>query len=438
MKVSVTEKSPVMIEVAVELPWAQVEAALDEAYAKVGKKARIRGFRPGRAPRKLLEQYFGRDVTQDVGSRLIRESLMLAIEQRKLRPVANPQVEPGRLEPGTPFKFRATIEVRPKMSELSVDGLTGKRPSAVVEDAAVDAELEALRRAHGALKTIDPPRPVRTGDVLRVDYDVVVDGLPRPDMGSKGRMVELGRGDLLPAFEEALIGAEVGQTRTAEHTFDEESSHAELRGKPAQFSITVHQAQELVLPNLDDEFAKDVGEEYETLAALRKTLRERLEEQRKQEVERAIRDSVVADFCEKNPVPVPPSMVEEHMEYMERTLLSQVTKDPRGLRLSDDVRGRLRTQAEQKVRAGILIAELARQRNLTAKDEDVDGRIEELAEKTGKNLAKVRADFAKGDRLDALRSQIIEEKALDLLVRKATITDAVASESEATAAPSEA
>lgn len=435
MKVSVTEKSPVMIEIAVELPWAQVEAALNEAYAKVGKRARIRGFRPGKAPRKLLEQNFGREVTQDVGSRLIRESLLLAIEQRKLRPVASPQVEPSRLEPGTPFKFRAVLEVRPKMSELSVDGLTGKRASAVVTDEAVTAELEALRRAHGALKTIDPPRPLQTGDVLRVDYEVSVEGEPRSEMGGKDRVVELGRGDLLDAFEQALVGAEVGQTRTAEHTFDDTSSREELRGKKAVFTITVHSAQELVLPTLDDEFAKDVGEEYETLVDLTKAVRTRLEEQKKAESDRSVKDSIVQDFCDKNPIPVPPSMVEEHVEYMERTLLTQVGKNAKGLRLSDEVRARLRVQAEHKVRAGILIAELARQRNITAKEEDVDARLAELAERTGKHIAKVRADFAQADRLDALKAQIIEEKALDLLQRKATITDVVAAETDRAAAP---
>lgn len=435
MKVSVTEKSPVMIEIAVELPWAQVEAALNEAYARVGKKARIRGFRPGKAPRKLLEQQFGRDVTQDVGSRLIRESLLAAIEQRKLRPVASPQVEPSRLEPGSPFKFRAVLEVRPKMSELSIDGLTGKRPAAAVTDEAVTAELEALRRAHGALKTIEPARPVRMGDVLHVDYEVSVEGAPRPEMGGKDRVIELGRGDLLDAFEQALVGAEVGQTRTAEHTFDAESSREELRGKQATFTITVHQAQELVMPALDDEFAKDVGEEYESLADLHAAVRTRLEEQKKSEAERAVRDSVVADFCEKNPIPVPPSLVEEHVEYMERTLLSQVGKNAKGLRLSDEVRARLRVQAEHKVRAGILIAELARQRSITAKEEDVDARLGELAERTGKHIAKVRADFSQGDRLEALKAQIVEEKALDLLQRKATITDVAAAESDAAAAP---
>lgn len=435
MKVSVTEKSPVMVEVAVELPWAQVEAALNEAYARVGKKARIRGFRPGKAPRKLLEQSFGREVTQDVGSRLIRESLLLAIEQRKLRPVTAPQVEPSRLEPGSPFKFRAVLEVRPKMSELSIEGLSGKRPPVDVTGEAVTTELEALRRAHGALKTIDPPRPLQMGDVLHVDYEVSVEGAPRPEMGGKDRVIELGRGDLLDAFEQALVGAEVGQTRTAEHTFDDTSSREELRGKKAVFTITVHQAQELVMPTLDDEFAKDVGEEYETLADLQKAVRERLEEQKKTESERAVKDSVVQDFCDKNPIPVPPSMVEEHVEYMERTLLSQVGKNAKGLRLSDEVRARLRLQAEHKVRAGILIAELARQRNITAKDEDVDAKLTELAERTGKNIAKVRADFSHADRLDALKAQIIEEKALDLLLRKATITDVTAAEQSAAAAP---
>jgi trigger factor len=434
MKVSVSEKSPVLIEIAVELPWAQVEAAMNEAYASVGKKARIRGFRPGKAPRKLLEQQFGRDVTQDVGSRLVRESLLLAIEQRKLRPVSSPQVEPSRMEPGTPFKFKAVLEVRPKISELTVDGLTGKRPPLAVPDADVDGELEALRRAHGALKTIDPPRPVQLGDVLKVDYQVSVEGVARPDMGGAGRVVELGRGDLLSTFEEALVGAQVGETRTAEHTFDEGSSHPQLRGKQAAFTITVHQAQELVLPTLDDELAKDVGEEYETLADLKKAIRERLEERKKQEVERAVRDSVIADFSEKNPIPVPPSMVEDHLEYMERTLLSQVTKDPRGMRLSDEVRTRLREQAEAKVRAGLLITELARQRNITAKDEDLDKRIEEIAERSGKHIAKVRADFSNPDRMEALKAQIVEEKALDLLVRKATITDVAATEPEASAA----
>jgi trigger factor len=412
-----------------------VEAALNEAYARVGKKARVRGFRPGKAPRKLLEQQFGRDVTQDVGSRLIRESLLLAIEQRKLRPVTSPQVEPSRLEPGSPFKFRAVLEVRPKMSELSIEGLTGKRPSAAVTADAVVAELEALRRAHGALKTIEPLRPIRMGDVLHVDYEVSVEGARRPEMGGKDRVIELGRGDLLDAFEHALVGAEVGQTRTAEHTFDAESSREELRGKQAAFTITVHQAQELVMPTLDDEFAKDVGEEYESLADLEKAVRTRLEEQKKSEAERAVKDSVVADFCEKNPIPVPPSLVEEHVEYMERTLLSQVGKNAKGLRLSDEVRARLRIQAEHKVRAGILIAELARQRSISAKEEDVDARLGELAERTGKNIAKVRADFSHADRLDALRAQIVEEKALDLLQRKATITDVAAAETDATAAP---
>jgi len=308
MHSEVSEISPVLVEVKIEIPWDDVRKDLDESFRKVGKTARIKGFRPGKVPTKVVRQLFGRQVKGEVTAQLIEKGLLQAVTEHELQIVAQPEVDAPVIKDGEPLAFKAKIEVRPKIDSVALDELVVSQPKSEVDNAQVDQEVERLRREHAEVRTPDPMRPSRAGDRLVIDYTVSVDGEDKPDMAAEGRPVELSADKLIPEFEEGLQGLSPGETRDIEVAFDEDHEHDELKGKTGVFHVMVKELQELRLPEVDDEFAKDVGD-YETLLELRLGLRKDLEALAERRAKAELKEKLIDKLVEINDVPVPPSMV---------------------------------------------------------------------------------------------------------------------------------
>jgi trigger factor len=425
MEVTVSRVSPVEVELKVSLPKERVRTALARAYTELGKHAQIRGFRKGKVPLPLLKRYFGDRVAQEVVGQLVDETLPKALDQQNLKPVVQPRVEPeSALAEDTDWTYKARLEVRPEIGEIDLAGINLKREVHTITDADVAHQLEHLQETHSTIRTPEPARPVKSGDIVTLDYDVTVAGEERADLQARNRSVEVGRGRLLKELDEGLVGMSVGETKDINVHFADDHAREDLRGKDAVLKVTVREIREKVLPELDDEFARDVGSD--SLEALKAKVRSDLEKQGREASEAKLREDALAALVEKNPIAVPPSLVQNATGAIARELvqIARFSGEPLD---ADRIFKMAQEQAESRVRAGLLLAELSRRNNLEVTEEDLDARIDEMAKETGRAAAKLRAEHRHPAKRQALASAVLEDKVLAFLLSKVTITDVPAS-----------
>ena len=422
MESEVREISPVLVEVTVQVPWDRIQKDLDDTYKEIGKTARVRGFRPGKVPRDVVKQVYGRQVAAQVTGTLVEQGLMEAVQKHELHIVAQPEMEQApALQKGKPLTFKATVEVRPKIDEVVTEGLEAWQQPVEIPNEDVDAEVERLQHQHAEIQVPDPMRPAKEGDLITIDYTVSVDGEVKEALGAEGRQVEIKDEHLLPALKDALLGMQPGDEKTVDVEFEEDHPNDELKGKTARFTIHAKELHEKLLPELDDEFAKDCGD-YETLLELRLKIREGLEASAKQRAEADLKDQLIDNLIELNDIPVPPSMVQQQQQMMmyEMAQFMQLAGQ-RGAPGADFFAG-IQERAKRRVQAGLLLGSLARQENIEVSDADLDAKFQEIADRTGKHVAKVRADYQESQR-DALQSQLLEEKVMALLTERAKINE---------------
>jgi trigger factor len=398
---------------------------VDETFKSVTRdyqrQAALPGFRPGKAPRDVLSHLFADRVAGDVTQRLVDDTLPRALGDHKVEPVSQASVEPQKLAAGAAFSYKARVEVRPEIAEVAYDGFEVKRPRTTPTDEQVAAELETLRRAHSTLSEPDPARPSRASDVLTIAFTLDVAGKPVPESTVSDLQVELGGGQLLPELEGGLLGLSKGERKDITLTFGDGHPREEFRGQAATFHVEVTDVKERVLPALDAELAKDAG--FDSLDALRADVTTKLSKSLAQAAEDAIAEQLVIQLCQKNPVVCPPSLVAQQYRLTEQEIVQTGRRQGRSIQLNDDMRNRIAADAEIKVRAGLLMAEIAKKAEVKITDDDIEKGIAELAEQTGKQVARVRAEYRDQRRREILIGMILEDKILDLIEAKATIVD---------------
>jgi trigger factor len=422
MQSEIREISPVLVEVTVEVPWDRIQRDLNDTYREIGKTARVRGFRPGKVPKDILKQVYGRQAAAQVTGALVEQALMHAVQEHELHIVAQPEMEdPPELERGKPLTFKAKVEVRPKIDEVAIDGLEVWQKPIDIPDEAIDAELEGLREQHAEIQALDPMRPAEECDLITIDYTVTVDGEAKEDLGAEGRQVEIVDEHLLPALKEGLVGMQPGDEKTIDIAFEDDHPNADLQGKTAQFTVKAKELHEKLLPEIDDEFAKDCGD-FETLLELRLKIREGLEGSAKQQSDAELKDQLIEGLIQANEIQVPPSMVQQQQQMMmyEMAQFMQMAGQ-QGAPGADFFSG-IEERAQRRVQAGLLLGALARQEGIDVTEADLDAKFQEIAEQTGKHIAKVRADYQEAQR-DALESQLLEEKVMALLTERAKINE---------------
>jgi trigger factor len=430
MQSEIREISPVLVEVTVEVPWDRIHKDLNDTYKEIGKTARVRGFRPGKVPKNILKQVYGRQAAAQVTGTLVEQGLMHAVQEHELHIVAQPEMEePPELEQGKPLTFKAKVEVRPKIDEVTIDGLEVWQKPIDIPDEDVDAELEKLRDQHGEIQVPDPMRPAQQFDLITIDYTVAVDGETKEDLGAEGRQVEIVDEHLLPELKEGLLGMKPEDEKTIAIEFEDDHPNPDLKGKTAQFAVKAKELHEKLLPELDDEFAKDCGD-FETLLELRLKIREGLEGSAKQQGEAELKDQLIEGLIRANDIPVPPSMVQQQQQMMmyEMAQFMQMAGQ-QGAPGADFFSG-IEARAQRRVQAGILLGVLARQEGIDVTEADLDAKFQEIADQTGKHIAKVRAEYQEAQR-DALESQLLEEKVMALLTERAKINEGERPEPEA-------
>jgi trigger factor len=423
MQANLQKLSPVLVELDVQIGAERVKSELDKAFATVARTAKVRGFRPGKAPRKVLAHMFGARIAADVAQRLVDETYPQAVTQHKVQPVSSPAIESQKVIESQPFVYKARVEIVPEIESVKFDGLTAKRPKIEVTEEQIAEQLEGLRREHATLEPLAEARPAVAGDVATIDFHVEVEGEEIEDAGATDFQVELGSGTLLEPIDKGLIGKAIGEHAHADVQMPAAHPHPKLKGKTARFHLTLKDVKVRVLPELDDEFAKDLGE-LETLSDLKQQIRQDLEKQAKDKVENAVAEQLVLELVKANPIPLPPSLVERQMRMTEQEIVGQARRQGQQVSsVGEELREKIRVDSEVKVRAGLLMAEISKQQGIKIGEPEIEEGLKELAEQTGKNVAKLRAEYRDPKKREMLIGMILEDKVLDIIESKAKIED---------------
>lgn len=443
MKVSIESVGPVQKKLAFEIPADRVGQEVEKAYRTVQQQARLKGFRPGKAPRSVLERYFGEQIAEEVSSLLVQESYAQAVEEHDLQIVAQPQVVPERLIPGQPFRYSATVEVRPTVEITDFEGIEVDQEIETVKEEEVTASLQRLAESLTQLHPVTDRETVEDGDVLTLDYTALRDGRPLPGLDAKRRLIEMGRETLLPGFQENLIGAQKG--RSLQFSVPLPQTEGQPQGQiqegvppPQQallFRVKIHDIARKEVPELDDDFAKDHGE-CDTLEELKNKIRQNLERAAERRSENQMHEALLAGVYEKNPFDVPPSLVREQLRQLFIDAGIQRSEEDVSVgegRLTDEMREEFTTRARQSVQSVFIVDALVKRLSLSVSDEDVQHKIAELSAANPDQQHQVEAFYAREENKQALQRQLLHEKAIQVVVDKAkinTVHRAVAGEEQ--------
>jgi trigger factor len=417
MEINVEKLSPVLVEFKVELPADTVTKEIDSAFKQLARTARVRGFRKGKAPRHVIQQLYGPAVRADVAKRLVDSSLKDALKKQDVVPLTQPHVEPAELKSKQPFSYKARFEVRPEIEKVDWKGIEAERASDGVTDEQLDREIEQLRVSHSTMQPIEG-RAAQDGDFASVTLSFEIGG----EQQSQTVDIEVGAGKVLSEIDAALAGMNIGEDKTVDVTMPEDPAQAAMSGAEVAFAIKLDELKERVLPDVDDELAKDC--EHDDLAAMKKALSEQIGERNKEQQDEAVARALVAKLCEKNPVPVPPSLVEQQARMSEQELRMMAKMTGQSLGAGQELMDRVTADAEMKVRAGLLMAEIAKEGEIKVDDADLEKGYTDLAEQTGKNVARIKAEYRDREKREMLIGMILEDKVLTLLQQEAKITEA--------------
>jgi trigger factor len=402
----------------------RVQQELEKSYSTIGRSSHVRGFRPGKAPRQVIAQLFGARIASDVAKRLVDETFQQALTERQIQPISSPAVESQSVAPDHPFEYKARFEILPEIAEVKYEHLHAKRAKVDVTEAQIDEQLERVRREHSTFEAKPEEGAIENGDIVTIDFTVWIGDRMIKDAGAQDFTVEIGAGSLIPGIESAILGRKVGEQVPVEIDLPQEHRHPKLRGKRAKFKITIRSLKVRVPPALDNEFAKDVGD-FETLDALRQDIRQKLEKTEKERVENSLAEQLVAELVQANPIAVPSSLVDQQTQITQQEILQRArSMGSVPQQLGDQLMAQVRAESEMKVRAGLLMAAIARTSGITIGDKEIEEGLTELAEQTGKNIAKLRAEYRDKQKRDMLIGMILENKVLDLIEAKAHIEEA--------------
>jgi len=424
MKASVEEISSIKKKVSIEIPENDVTKEVDSFYKDLGKKAKIKGFRPGKVPRNILERHFKDYVKAEVIQKLIQDTYPMALSETHLHPVSNPVVEPGELETGKPFQYSATLEIKPEIKVEGYLGLNIEEKKEEVKDEEVEERLKALQNLHANLKTISEARPIQAGDYVIVDYEASMGGKPLEGGKAIDFTVEVGSGQFIPAFEEKLIGLKPEEEKEIEVSFPEDYGYQKWAGKTISFHVKIKEIKEKIFPPLDDEFAKDLGD-YSSFEELKAKLKGEIEKEKELGLERQLKDQVMDQLLEANPFEVPESLVEEQTKTLvsdTKLRLAAQGVDLKNLGLSEEkLQEDYKAMAQKQVKTFLILEKIADQEGIAVTDEEADDRLREMSERMHQKFDVVKRYYEKNGLLPEVKAGIIRDKTLNFLLEKANI-----------------
>ncbi len=424
MNVTVESTGALERRMRVEVPAERIESEVDSRLKSVGKTARIKGFRPGKVPARVVRQRYGKQVRQEVLGEIMQKSYSDAVTQENLRPAGGPKIE-TETDDGKTFAYVATFEVLPEVKLKDLDKIKVDKPEVEIRDADLDDMLLSLRKQRANWETVD--RKSQDGDRVIVDFTGTIDGEEFQGGSGKEIPVVLGQGQMLPDFEKGLKGIKAGDEKTIKVKFPKDYHAEDLAGKKAEFAINTHRVEEEILPDLDDAFAEAFSVTEGGLEQLKKDVRENMEREARTKVEADIREQVMNGLIDKNPIDVPQALVREEMHSMQHEAMQRL-----GIEDHDQAppMENFRETAEKRVRLGLLLRQVIAENKVTVTPDDLRARVEDMCAGYENSGDMVNMYMSNPQIMQQIEPMVVEQKAVDWLldngkskVKKVTFKD---------------
>lgn len=417
MQVSVETTSSIERQLTIGVPAEEIEREVAQRLQQASKTVRINGFRPGKVPAKVVKKRYGASVRQEVLGEVMRNAYIEAIGKEEIAPVGYPRFEPKTVEEGKDLEFVAIVEVYPEIESVDVSELKLEKPEAEIKDKDVKNMIDTLRRQHGTPKSVK--RKCKKKDVLTIDFKGFVDGEAFEGGSAEGHKLVLGSGSMIPGFEEGLIGAKAGESVELNVTFPEDYNNTELAGKDAKFDVDVKEVEDIVLPEMDDEFFSKYGVKVENEEEFVAEVTKNMERELKQAISTNLKQQIVEQLSEHNEIDVPNSMVDEEINKMKQEAIQQFGGGQE-MDLSQIPNEIFKDQAFSRVKTGLLFAALIKINELKAEDEQVNAKIEEIAA-TYETPDEVREWYGKQENRSQIEALVAEEGVVDYVLEQVKV-----------------
>jgi trigger factor len=422
MQVSVESTGSLERRMEIQVPAARIEKAIDERLLKMSRTVRLKGFRPGKVPVKVVRQQFGEQVRQEVLGDVMQATFAEAVGQEKLAPVTAPKIEPIELQSGLDLKYRAIFEIFPDLQLKGIEGIAVAKPIAEVTTGDVDAMIENLRKQRPNFVAVE--RAARETDQVTVDFVGTIDGETFEGGKAEGVPIVLGSGRMLPDFEAGLKDARAGETKTVPVKFPDNYQAQNLAGKTASFAITIHKVEEQQVPELNEEFCKHYGVEQGGVEQLRKEVEENMRHELRETVRARLKRQLFDALSVANPTEVPKVLVEEQIRNMQidmgrRMGAQDVSQLPPAAQFQD--------AARQRVTLGLLISEVVKLAKIEVDRKKVQERLVDVAQNYPEPDQVLKAYRENAQLRNQLESGVLEEQVVDWLLERAKITEQPAS-----------
>ncbi|QEP44581.1 trigger factor [Ectothiorhodospiraceae bacterium BW-2] len=417
MQVSVEATGDIERKLTVQIPDAGVEAQLERRLNSMGKTVRMKGFRPGKVPFRVLKQQYGASIRNEITSELIQQSFAEALHQEELRPVNTPVFSQFK-EEGNQFEYVATFEILPKLELAPLEGIEIERVEAEVTDADLDKMLETLRKQQASWEEIS--EAAIDGDRLTVDFHGTIDGEEFSGNRASNYVVTIGGKRMISGFEEGLVGGEAGRELTLELQFPDDYRLTTVAGKPVHFQVTVHKVERPSLPELDEAFAKKFGIEDGSLEQLRNEVRANMERELKQRIRQQVKKNVLGKLLELNPITAPTSLVEQETQLLlEQAKQNMTMPEGSDFKLSASA---YTEAARTRVKLGILIGEIIRANNIAIDRQRVDDKLQEIAIAYEQPTAIIDWYRSHPESMNQIESAVIEDQVIDWVLENCQVT----------------
>ncbi len=433
MQVTVEDQSSIKKTLRIEIPAETVGRELDDTYKELKKNAKIKGFRPGKVPVSVLKRHYKNKVHADVAYQLIQTSLPEAVKEQELNVIGEPVIDPEELKEEETFIYNATVEIKPEIADVDFKGFALKKTLYQYSEEEVANQLSVLQNNFATEKTLEPPRPAQNEDVVFIDYEGFHEGQPVPEFPkTENTKVNLGSGFITEAFEKQLFGMSPGETQTLTVTFPADSADTAIAGKTIDFTVTMREVKEKVLPELDDAFAKTLGP-FETLADLKEEIAKNLQAGYDNQSEQELNEQVFNLLLEKCTFEVPETMINHEldgiMEEIERTYANyNLSMETLGQN-PEELRKKHYDTALKKAKRHIILNKIIEQEQLIINDEEWEAGIRNMADSMQQPLDMIKQFFQQQpERAEMFRYTLMEKKAMDMILENSQIEEVAPAE----------
>ncbi len=432
MKASIEQITPVKKRLTVEVEAQEVNRKIEEAYKELKKSAKVDGFRPGKVPRNILQRYFGDQVTQEVKRGLLSDTLPQAFEETKIFPVAMPVIENEYLKEGEGYKYVALMEVRPDFELKDYMGLEVDKELVSVSEEVVNSQIEEIRRVNSRLNPLEEDRGIRNDDCAILEYEALEGDKPIEGMKAQNFLVKVGSNQFHAEFEKGLLGLKAGESTEITVNFAQDHANARLAGKKVLFKVKVTDVKTMETPELNDDFAKSLGADFNDLETLKNRIREDIKAREEKRVDRELKKRLLDKISATVSFDLPESLVESEMRFAVETVKQNLIRmgssfEKSGL-TEEKVRGDFRLASEKRVKDLLILGEIARQNDLSLSELEVDEGFADLAKGIGQDPKVVRQYYEAKGLLEGFRDRLLEEKTLNYLVKGAKIREVEAAQ----------